>query len=116
VEAGTGPGEGGVVYEVMMRCPNSLQQVPLGMEIEELDNWAAITFVKFLYLCGSCGDTHVVNKQYARPQAKGTVLAFKRTPAHARHTITDTADARAEVTRLTRGQDQRGNRTPGHSG
>ena len=67
------------MYEVMMRCPNSLQEVPLGMEIEELDTWGAITFVKFLYLCGSCGDTHVVNKQYARPQAKGTVLAFKRT-------------------------------------
>ena len=108
------------MYEVMMRCPNSLQEVPLGMEIEELDDWAAITFVKFLYLCGSCGDTHVVNKQYARPQAKGTVLAFKRTSAHPRATrSTDTADAasaRAEVTGLTRGQDQRANRAPGHSG
>ena len=71
------------MYEVMMRCPNSLQEGPLGMEIDELDIWDAIRFVKSLYLCGSCGDTHVVNKQYARLQAKGTVLAFRRTSAQA---------------------------------
>jgi hypothetical protein len=69
------------MYQVMMRCPNSLQEGPLGMEIEGLDNWEAITFVKSLYLCDWCGDTHVVNKRYARLQAKGTVLAFERTGA-----------------------------------
>jgi hypothetical protein len=71
------------VYEVMMRCPNSLQEQPLGMEIDELDIWDAIRFVKSLYLCDSCGDTHVVNKQYARLQAKGTVVAFRRRAAQA---------------------------------
>ena len=43
------------MYEVMMRCPNSLQEGPLGMEVEGLENWEAITFVRSLYLCGSCG-------------------------------------------------------------
>ena len=78
------------MYEVMMRCPNSLQEAPLGLEIEELDTWDAITFVKFLYLCGSCGDTHVLNKQYARPQAKGTVLTFRgRSHTHVPHEADD---------------------------
>ena len=30
------------MYEVVMRCPNSLQEVPLGLEIEALDDWCAI--------------------------------------------------------------------------
>jgi hypothetical protein len=66
------------MYVVMMKCPNSLQEGPLGMEVEGMENWEAITFVRSLYLCGSCGETHLVNKQYARLQAKGKVLAFRR--------------------------------------
>ena len=66
------------MFEVMIKCPRSLQEVPLGMEVEGLENWEAITFTKSLYLCDSCGHTHVVAKRYARLQAKGTVLAFKR--------------------------------------
>ena len=66
------------MYQVMMRCPNSLQEGPLGMEVDGLDNWQAITFVRSLYLCESCGRTHVVNKRYARLHPKGTVLSFTR--------------------------------------
>ena len=80
-----------------MRCPNSLQEGPLGIEIDELDVWDAITFVKSLYLCGACGSTHVVNKQYARLQAKGKVVAFKRTSGRAgAPRPTDDAPLRAE--------------------
>ena len=71
------------MYEVMVRCPHSLQEQPLGIELDELAIWDAIRFVKSLYLCDSCGDTHVVNKQYARLQAKGTVVPFKRRSAQA---------------------------------
>jgi hypothetical protein len=67
------------MYQVMMRCPNSLDEGPLGMEVEGPETWDAITFVKSLYLCASCGQTHLVNKQYARLYIKGRVLPFKRT-------------------------------------
>jgi hypothetical protein len=62
----------------MMKCPNSLQEAPLGIEIEGLETWRAITFVRSLYLCESCGRTHLVNKRYARLEPKGRVLAFRR--------------------------------------
>jgi hypothetical protein len=66
------------VYQVLVRCPVSMREVPLGIEIADLDSWGSITFVRSLYLCASCGQTHLVNKRYARLQAKGTVLTFKR--------------------------------------
>jgi hypothetical protein len=62
----------------MMKCPYSLREAPLGIEVEGLENWKAITFVKSLYLCDSCGETHVVKKRYARLQLKGTVLPLVR--------------------------------------
>jgi len=105
------------VYEVVMRCPNSLQEAPLGMEIEALDDWCAIRFVKFLYLCGSCGDTHVLNKQYARLQAKGTVLAFRRRrtrPGAPRST--DDGRLRAEVTAPASRPSSAGSGTHRHPG
>jgi hypothetical protein len=66
------------MFEVMMKCPYSLQEGPIGIEVEGPDTWQAITFVRFLYLCASCGQTHLVDKRYARLRPRGTVLAFKR--------------------------------------